>query len=160
MPADVSGRPGEELLGRLRESSIKAVDVARFLDALSGEDRIRAIRGISGKDQRRLYDAVEGFADEFPVVDQQYRGRAFHRPALRPAAGRPEGPSAPGERCSFAGSADGGEAATREPNSAVTSGATGALTCGRDPSAEESGCTAPPFKLLHLVCLAASRTSL
>jgi hypothetical protein len=54
--------PAEELVGRLRERTIKTVDVARFLDALSGEDRIRAIRGLSGAEQRKLYDAVDGFA--------------------------------------------------------------------------------------------------
>ena len=52
----------EELVGRLRESTIKTVDVAQFLDSLSGEDRVRAVRGMGGKEQRRLYDAVEGFA--------------------------------------------------------------------------------------------------
>ena len=62
MSSNENASAAEEFVGRLRESTIKTVDVARFLDALSGEDRIRAIRGISGVDQRRLYDAVEGFA--------------------------------------------------------------------------------------------------
>lgn len=52
----------EELVGRLRESTIKTVEVARFLDDLSGEDRVGAIRGLGGAEQRRLYDAALGFA--------------------------------------------------------------------------------------------------
>lgn len=62
MSTESKGGVGAEFLARLRESSIKNVDVAKFLDALSGEDRIEAIRAIGGKEQRRLYDAVEGFA--------------------------------------------------------------------------------------------------
>ncbi len=62
MSPHAAGSAGQELVGRLRESTIKTVDVARFLDALSEEDRIAAIRSIGAKEQRRLYDAVQGFA--------------------------------------------------------------------------------------------------
>lgn len=53
---------GSELVGRLRESTIKNVDVAQFLDGLSHEDRVTAIRAIGAKEQRKLYEAAEGFA--------------------------------------------------------------------------------------------------
>lgn len=53
---------GAELVGRLRESTIKNVDVARFLDDLSSQDRVSAIRSIGAKEQRKLYAAAEGFA--------------------------------------------------------------------------------------------------
>ena len=62
MSSEPKGNAGEELVGRLRESTIKTVDVAKFLDELSVEDRILAIRAIGAKEQRRLYDAVENFA--------------------------------------------------------------------------------------------------
>ncbi len=62
MTTEAKGNAGKELVGRLREGTIKTVDVARFLDALPGEDRVQAIRAIGAKEQRRLYDAVEGFA--------------------------------------------------------------------------------------------------
>ena len=52
----------DELVGRLRESTIKTVDVAKYLDSLSSEDRVRAIRGLGAKQQRKLYEAVDGFA--------------------------------------------------------------------------------------------------
>lgn len=53
---------GAELVGRLRESTIKNVDIARFLDDLSSEDRVSAIRSIGAKEQHKLYDAADGFA--------------------------------------------------------------------------------------------------
>lgn len=53
---------GAELVGRLRESTIKNVDIAQFLDGLSSEDRVSAIRTIGAKDQHKLYDAAAGFA--------------------------------------------------------------------------------------------------
>jgi hypothetical protein len=62
MSTESKGNAGEELVARLRESEMKTVDVAKFLDGLSSEDRIRAIRSIGAKEQRRLYAAVEGFA--------------------------------------------------------------------------------------------------
>ncbi len=62
MTMEAKGNAGEELVARLREGTIKTVDVAQFLDALPGEDRVQAIRAIGAKEQRRLYDAVEGFA--------------------------------------------------------------------------------------------------
>jgi hypothetical protein len=62
MSATATGSAGDELVGRLRESSIKMVDVARFLDDLSGEDRIQAIRSLAAKDQRRLYEVSDGFS--------------------------------------------------------------------------------------------------
>lgn len=62
------GEAGRELVGRLRENSIKMVDVSRFLDALSPQERIEAIRALGAREQRRLYDAADHFA-EVRLVD-------------------------------------------------------------------------------------------
>lgn len=62
MSTESGASAGAELVGRLRESTIKNVDIARLLDALTPDDRIVAIRSIGAKDQRKLYDAAQGFA--------------------------------------------------------------------------------------------------
>lgn len=62
MPSTNHASAGAELVARLREPTIKNVDVARWLDGLASEDRIAAIRSIGAKDQRRLYEAAKGFA--------------------------------------------------------------------------------------------------
>lgn len=46
----------------LLKDDIKPDEVARFLDGLSHDDRVVAIRSTSRDEQRRLYDAVRGFA--------------------------------------------------------------------------------------------------
>jgi hypothetical protein len=51
-----------EFRALLSGSVIKPVDVARFLDDLSHEDRVEAVRATKRGDQRRLYEAVSGFA--------------------------------------------------------------------------------------------------
>jgi hypothetical protein len=51
----------EEFRRLLRDSVIKPVEVAAFLDGLGHEDRVAAIRGAGRREQRRLYRAVEGF---------------------------------------------------------------------------------------------------
>ncbi len=52
----------EELLARVRSGVVKPMELAGFLDGLPSADRIRAIRRLGRPEQRRLYDAVRGFA--------------------------------------------------------------------------------------------------
>ncbi len=68
MSARSTGSAGQELVGRLRENTIKTVDVSHFLDSLSPQERIDAIRTLGAREQRRLYDAADGFA-EVRLVD-------------------------------------------------------------------------------------------
>ncbi|MDP6977562.1 MAG: hypothetical protein QF570_03035 [Myxococcota bacterium] len=63
-----TGEPGKELVGRLRDHSIKTAEIAQFLDALSHDERVSAIRALGAKEQSRLYDAADGFA-EVRLVD-------------------------------------------------------------------------------------------
>jgi hypothetical protein len=51
-----------ELHTLLAASTIKPVDVSRFLDGLSHAERVSAIRDTRRDEQRRLYAAVDGFA--------------------------------------------------------------------------------------------------
>ncbi|MDH3212369.1 MAG: hypothetical protein OEM05_07770 [Myxococcales bacterium] len=53
--------PARELKALLRETPIRPADVARFLDALDTAGRVEAIRALGRSEQRRLYDAVDGF---------------------------------------------------------------------------------------------------
>lgn len=53
--------PGHAFLAQLREPEMKPLELARFLDALSPEERVRAVRAAGRSDQKRLYDAVQGF---------------------------------------------------------------------------------------------------
>ncbi|MEE8581772.1 MAG: hypothetical protein V3T33_09305 [Myxococcota bacterium] len=62
MPSTAKQNAAQELRGRLRESSLKPVEIARFLDGVSASDRVVAIRGIGRADQRRLFQAVEHHA--------------------------------------------------------------------------------------------------
>jgi hypothetical protein len=57
-----TGTAGEEFVALIRESSPEPPRIARFLDALSHSDRVQAVRSTRGRDQQRLYDAVNGFA--------------------------------------------------------------------------------------------------
>ncbi|MCC6639550.1 MAG: hypothetical protein IT386_00125 [Deltaproteobacteria bacterium] len=52
----------EELLARIRSGVVKPMEIAGLLDGLPGAERIRAIRCLGRAEQRRLYDAVRGFA--------------------------------------------------------------------------------------------------
>lgn len=61
--ARAQGEAGRELVGRLRADSIKAGEISLFLDGLSHAERVEAIRATGGKEQRRLYDAADGFAE-------------------------------------------------------------------------------------------------
>lgn len=61
MTAATSANPARELVERLRAATIKPLEVARFLDALAPNERVEAIRGVGRAEQRRLYEAAEGF---------------------------------------------------------------------------------------------------
>ncbi len=51
----------EEFRDLLRDTVIKPVEVARFLDGLGHEDRVAAVRATRRSEQRGLYRAAEGF---------------------------------------------------------------------------------------------------
>lgn len=53
--------PGSELVGRLRDASIDRAAISAFLDALSHAERVAATRALGRGEQRRLYDAFDGF---------------------------------------------------------------------------------------------------
>jgi hypothetical protein len=59
--ADAHG-PAAELLARLRRDPVKPTEIAEFLDRLSHDERVAAIRGTDRVAQRTLYAAVEGHA--------------------------------------------------------------------------------------------------
>jgi hypothetical protein len=57
----VSGAaPGVELKGRLRDRHIEPTEIARFLDGLDHVERVAAIRSLGSKEQRALYEGVDG----------------------------------------------------------------------------------------------------
>lgn len=51
-----------ELVTRLRGGVPKPIELARLLDALSPAERLAAVRALGRAEQRRLYEAVRGFA--------------------------------------------------------------------------------------------------
>ena len=51
-----------ELRQLLREPAPKPVEIARLLDAMTHPERVGAVRALGRAEQRRLYEAVEGFA--------------------------------------------------------------------------------------------------
>ena len=53
---------GVELGERLRATQVDVPGLSQFLDSLSHAERVEAIRTLGRGDQRRLWDAVEGFA--------------------------------------------------------------------------------------------------
>ncbi len=52
-----------ELRGLLREPAPKPVEIARLLDAMTHPERVDAVRALGRPEQRRLYEAVEDFAE-------------------------------------------------------------------------------------------------
>ncbi len=52
----------KELLIRLRGGVPKPIELARVLDGLSPAERVAAVRALGRPEQRRLYEAVRGFA--------------------------------------------------------------------------------------------------
>ena len=61
MASGGSAGPVQELKARLAESAIQTREIARFLDDLDPSQRVEAIRSLGRAEQRRLYQAVEGF---------------------------------------------------------------------------------------------------
>jgi hypothetical protein len=61
MAPTIDSDPGRELVARIADTGAKPLDIARFLDGLSPEDRVRAVRAAGRDAQRRLYELVEGF---------------------------------------------------------------------------------------------------
>ncbi len=57
-----SSNPAEELATRVRTGVSKPLEIATFLDGLDSADRIEAVRALGRSEQRRLYQAVKGFA--------------------------------------------------------------------------------------------------
>jgi len=55
------GAPSTEMVALLRQGSIKAAEVAAFLDGLAPAERVAAIRACGRREQRRLYRAVKGY---------------------------------------------------------------------------------------------------
>jgi hypothetical protein len=53
--------PARALLLLLREAVVKPHEVARTLDSMSHGERVQAVRAVGRAEQRRLYEAVEGF---------------------------------------------------------------------------------------------------
>ena len=58
-----SDTPAREFLARLRETSLQPAEIARFLDGLDPRDRVEASRAAGRAEQRRLYEAVDGFGE-------------------------------------------------------------------------------------------------
>jgi hypothetical protein len=104
-----TGSPGRELRERLRASSIEPTEIARFLDDLGHEPRVEAVRTLGRAEQRRLYQAVDGFApvrlvDLVPsscddLCQVRHYGRntlplftIFEKRFCRPSGGDPELP--------------------------------------------------------------------
>ena len=53
--------PAAELNAMLRENPIKPNDIAAFLDGLNHGERVAAIRSLRRREQRNLYESVDGF---------------------------------------------------------------------------------------------------
>lgn len=69
-PAHTAGngaaRPAEpvlELRGRLRETPVQMERIRALLDGLEHGDRVEAVRSLGRPEQRRLYEAAQGFAE-------------------------------------------------------------------------------------------------
>lgn len=60
MPANSTA--GSEVRERLRASTVDVAGLSRFLDSLAHEERVEATRELGRNEQRRLWEAVEGFA--------------------------------------------------------------------------------------------------
>lgn len=71
--------PAREFVGLLRDAVVKPHEVARALDSMGPEERVRAIRATGRAEQRRLYEAVRGFR-ELRLTDMV----APSQPALTP----------------------------------------------------------------------------
>jgi len=54
--------PAEAFRTLISEDASRPGEIAAYLDGLSHAERVEAVRGTRRSDQRRLYDAVDGFA--------------------------------------------------------------------------------------------------
>jgi hypothetical protein len=63
-----SDTPAREFLARLRETTLQPAQIASFLDGLAPADRVEATRAAGRAEQRRLYEAADGFG-ELPLAD-------------------------------------------------------------------------------------------
>jgi hypothetical protein len=61
--ATATDTPASELEARLSEAPLKMDEIRVFLDGLSHEERVAAVRSIGRAGQRRLYEAADGFAE-------------------------------------------------------------------------------------------------
>jgi len=61
--SDASHAATAEFLGRLRADSIVSEELGVFLDGLTHEERVAAIRSTKRGDQRRLYSASDGYRE-------------------------------------------------------------------------------------------------
>ncbi len=59
---DSTGSATEEFRARLHESPRKPLEIARFLDGLSHDERVGATRSLDRAQQRALYKMADGFA--------------------------------------------------------------------------------------------------
>jgi len=50
-----------ELRARLAEHPIRSLEISDLLDGASHDERVEAVRSLGRREQRRLYEAVEGF---------------------------------------------------------------------------------------------------
>lgn len=58
-----SDGPGRELEARLGEAPVKMDEIRAFLDGLSHEERVAAVRSLGRAAQRSLYEAADGYAE-------------------------------------------------------------------------------------------------
>jgi len=63
MSGSAAAGGAKDLRVRLRETPIKLDDVRSFLDGLSHTERVAAIRGVGAVEQRRLYEAADGYGE-------------------------------------------------------------------------------------------------
>jgi hypothetical protein len=61
MTATRDSDPVRAFLGPLREAAVKPIEIARTLDDMTHDERVRAIRAAGRAEQKRLYAAVDGF---------------------------------------------------------------------------------------------------
>jgi hypothetical protein len=61
MAATHDSDPVRAFLGPLREGVVKPIEIARTLDDMTHEERVRAVRAAGRAEQKRLYAAVDGF---------------------------------------------------------------------------------------------------
>ena len=101
----------QETRALLRAHELEPKEVARFLDGLAPLERVASIRAMGAQDQRRLYDAVRGFApvrlvelvppQKADLATVRHHGKnslplfsSFEKRFCRPPGQEPDAPSA------------------------------------------------------------------